>query len=136
MTLVPWKRGRCLIWDFTCVDIFAASHLRCSSVAPGGAAASAEVLKHRKYADLERRFTFVPVAVETSGVFGKEGLSFIRELGVRVGTVTGEQRAPAYLLQRLSLAVQRGNVAAVLGTLPAGKELDEIFFFRTARSLL
>jgi len=31
-------------------------------------------------------------------------------------------------LQRISLSIQRGNVSAVLGSLPAGKRLDEIFY--------
>ena len=30
--------------------------------------------------------------------------------------VTGERRATEYLLQRLSVAIQRGNAASVLGT--------------------
>src|SRR5689334_24625407 len=27
MTLVPWKRGRALVWDFTCRDTFAPSYI-------------------------------------------------------------------------------------------------------------
>ena len=95
----------------------------------GGAAVSAERSKTRKYAALIPRFDFVPVAVETSGVCGQEGLAFLREIGRRLVVATGERRAASYLLQRLSLAVQRGNVASVLGTLPAGGELDAVFYF-------
>lgn len=34
----------------------------------------------------------------------------------------------AYLYQRLSLAIQRGNVASVLGTLPQGPDLGGLFY--------
>ena len=83
--------------------------------------------KRRKYEYLGQRLQFVPLAVETAGVWDPAGLRFLREVGVRVAAVTGEKRAPAFFLQRLSLAVQRGNVAAVLGTLPKGVRFEEIF---------
>jgi hypothetical protein len=103
--------------------------LACTSAKAGGAAAAAEANKRRKYAALEQRFIFVPVAVETSGVWGREGLQFIVELGARMAAVTGEKRSLSFLLQRISIAVQRGNIASSLGTLPAGQELDELFKF-------
>ena len=43
--------------------------------------------------------------------------------------ISGEPRSKAFLVQRISIAVQRGNVASILGTLPQGKELEEIFYF-------
>ena len=76
--------------------------------------------KRRKYDFLGKRHHFVPVSVETSGVWSKEGLRFVREVGVRVAACTKEQCAPAFLLQRVSLTVQRGDVAAVRRTLPRG----------------
>jgi len=60
--------------------------------------------------------------VETTGVWAKEGLSLLLEIGRRIAEVTGEKRSGNFLLQRLSIAVQRGNLASVLGTLPPGKE--------------
>jgi hypothetical protein len=127
LTLVPWKRGKSIVWDFTCVDTFAPSHLPITSVSAGRAAEEAGVRKARKYDFLAHRFLFVPVAVETSGVWDKIGLSWVREIGVRVAAVTGEKRSVSFLLQRISLAIVRGNVAAVLGTLPRGGSFDEIF---------
>jgi hypothetical protein len=127
LTLVPWKRGQQLLWDFTCPDTFAPSHLPRTSLHAGRAAEEAAAAKRRKYERLEPQYKFMPVAVETSGAWDADGLSFIREVGVRIVAVTGEKRASMFLLQRLSLAVQRGNVASVLGTLPSGKTLDEIF---------
>ena len=42
--------------------------------------------------------------------------AFLRELGCHLKQVTGEARSFSYLRQRLSVAVQRGNAAAVMGT--------------------
>ena len=42
---------------------------------------------------------------------------------------THEKRATSYLLQRIGLAIQRGNVASILGTLPPSKNLNQIYYF-------
>ena len=55
-------------------------------------------------------------AIETSGACGSLTLEFLRDLGNRLRQATGEESSFAYLLQRLSVAVQRGNAASVLGT--------------------
>jgi hypothetical protein len=34
-----------------------------------------------------------------------------------------------YLTQRISLAIQRGNAASILGTIPQSPDLKEIFIF-------
>jgi len=127
LTLVPWKRGRSLVWDFTCADTLCPTHVLQTVRHPGAAARSAEAGKKRKYAFLEDRFFFVPVAVETLGAYGSEAVTFIDALGERLKTVSGDARAAFFLKQRISLAVQRGNAAAILGTLPAGKSFSEIF---------
>ena len=60
---------------------------------------------------------FMPVASETLGAFGPETLSFMKELGMRIKVVeTRDERAYSHLLQYLSMAMQRGNAAATLGT--------------------
>ena len=74
--------------------------------------------KEQKYASLTPLHCFVPVAVETLGPWNPEGLSFIRELGRRTSQVTGEPRETAFLLQRMSMAVQMGNAASFAGSLP------------------
>jgi len=116
-TLIPWARGRCLLWDATCPDTLAPSHLQGSSTVPGSAAAAAEAKKATKYAPLAMAHEFVPVAIETMGTWGARGLAFINEVGRRIAEQTCDPRSTAFLKQRLSLAVQRGNAAAVLGTL-------------------
>ena len=56
-------------------------------------------------------------AVETSGVLGEAAEEFVGKLGRRLCKTTGEPRSHEYLLQRSSIAMQRGNAAAVLGTM-------------------
>lgn len=128
MTLIPWSRGKALVWDFTCVDTFAPSYLSSTSGHPGAAAVLAEKKKKTLYSFLEDRFIFIPVAAETIGVWGEDGIKLIQHIGQRITTITGEIRATSYLLQRLSITLQRGNVASILGTLPTGKKLSEIFY--------
>ena len=60
----------------------------------------------------------VPIAIETSGVFGPEATSFFKELARRIKIETGEPRSFHFLVQRIAVAIQRGNAAAVLGTMP------------------
>ena len=113
VTLVPWKKGRCLAWDATCPDTFALSHVHSSSTQAGSAA---ERKKQQKYADVITGIDFVPVAIETSGVWGEQALELVTELGRRIAAVTFEPRSTTFLRQRLSVAVQRGNASCILGT--------------------
>ena len=41
----------------------------------------------------------------------------MKELGRRIQLKSGERRSCSFLMQRLSVAIQRGNSVAVLGTL-------------------
>ena len=58
------------------------------------------------------------------GTVGPESMCFLRELRRRLKSATGEPVSFAYLLQRLSVAIQVGNMFAVLGTLPV-TDIDE-----------
>jgi len=50
------------------------------------------------------------------GSWGEQAFQFIQALGVRIATATGDQRSAGFLRQRIAVAIQRGNAAAVLGT--------------------
>ena len=103
------------MWDATCPDTLAPFYSTMAVRAAGAVAADAEYRKTLKYSHLSSSHCFVPVAVETLGVFGKEARRFFREVAQRMRLATGEQLAHQYLLQRISVAVQRGYAAAVLG---------------------
>ena len=114
--MVPWKKGKLLIWDATCPDTFASSYSPNATREAGAVAALAEERKTAKYAHLNPMHAFTPVAIETSGVVGPQTMAFLKELGQRLAQASGDERSTTYLFQRLSVAVQRGNSASVLGT--------------------
>ena len=71
----------------------------------GAVACQAEKRKIMKYDHLDDSFSFVPVAVETAGVFGPRTKAFFKELGHRIRSSTGEEKAYFYLSQRVSVAI-------------------------------
>ena len=65
-TLDPWQRGKYLVWDFTCPDTLAPSHLSLSSLTAGSVAAKAEACKLVKYAEIASSadYIFSPIAIK------------------------------------------------------------------------
>jgi len=116
VTIIPWSRGRCLAWDVTVPDTFAASYQHLTSENAGAAAERAAHNKECKYDAISQSHHFVPVAVETAGSWHSESLDFVRELGGKISAATGDQRETSHLLQRLSVALQTGNSISVMGT--------------------
>ena len=108
ITLVPWKNGKLLVWDTTCPDTFAPSYISSAISGEAGAVASlAEQRKRAKYINLGLCHLFQLVAIETTGAICPQSLEFLKELGQRLRQVSGESNSTTYLLQRLSVAVQR-----------------------------
>ena len=68
----------------------------------------AEQKKKSEYAKLAATHHFVPVAIETMGVFGKEAQAFFLELGRRIQEETVETLSFNYLLQWIAVAMQKG----------------------------
>jgi len=73
-TLIP-SGGRPMLWDFTCPDTFAPSHLRktyyfagAQKNAAAAAASAAEAIKTAKYSALLNTHQFLLVAKKTGGV--------------------------------------------------------------------
>jgi hypothetical protein len=128
LTIMPWKHGRCMVWDVTCPDTLAPSHLNRAVTGPAAVASFAEVNKRLKYEEISRTHVFIPIAVESMGAVGEDGLTFLKELGTRIMTVTKEPRSFEFLMQRVSVAIQRGNAACIFGTLPNASDLADIFY--------
>jgi len=76
LTLGPRYRGLSLVWDATVVDTFAQGHYKDSARQAGFAAKKAEAAKCQKYHDLQSNYRFQPVAIETTGVYGKSTAPF------------------------------------------------------------
>ena len=97
-------------------------------MAAGSAAEHAADAKIQKYAQLAATHQFVPIALETLGPINAEGLALLSKLGGRCIAAASDPRERTFLFQRLSIAVQRGNVACFTGSLHQElftPELDE-----------
>ncbi|KAI8437374.1 hypothetical protein MSG28_011712 [Choristoneura fumiferana] len=107
-TLVPWTLGRTLVWDATCVDTLAASHIQSTALRAGAAAEQAQINKRRKYSALTNYHEFAALAFETMGPWSEDTKKFIKDLSTRLVLASGDPRAGTYLSQRLGITVQRG----------------------------
>jgi len=75
----------------------------------GAAAEVAATRKEEKYAELDSRYLFEPIAVETLGVFNISVNSPLKEIGLNISLNTGDSRETGFLYQRISVLVQRFN---------------------------
>ena len=116
------------MWDFTCPDTLAASHLNRAVLGSGVVAKDAQSRKSTKYSSLSALYRFIPNAIETLGVPGDKALSFFHDLGQRIAVATAEPRSFQFRMQGLSVAIQRGNAACIIGTVPSSAGWDELFY--------
>ena len=91
------------------MDTFCTSHICVSAKKAEGAAALTEKEKARKYVHLDRAFLFKPVVAETCGSVGSDSLRLLCDLGRRLRSAAGEPQSFTYLLQWLSMAIQKGT---------------------------
>ena len=98
------------------MDTFCSTSVVDPAVIPGAADTRAEGRKRERYSGLTDRYLFEPVSVETAGTFGSSTLKFLKSLGKRITSQTGDKRETRWMFERISLAVTRGNAASVLAT--------------------
>ena len=91
------------------------AYLTIASAVAGAVAREAEHRKQMKYSHLEDSHYFVPIAIETLDALGHKARCFLKELAQCISLATEDNLAHHHLIQCLSVAVQRGNAAAVLG---------------------
>ena len=114
MSISPFEHGRSLVFDVTTTTCtLAPTYVDASSRNARHVAEAADKDKRDKYADLAQTYIVQPVAFETMGPASASTIRFIKTVGRKIASITGEGRSGDFLLQRLSLAVQRGNAAAV-----------------------
>jgi len=97
-SLIPWSCGKTLVWDFTCPDTFAPSHLINKSRIVGAAASAAESRKEKKYSLFAPAHIFVLVAIEIMGVWGPGASDLIRDLGGQLAVQLGDP--PSWTLRK------------------------------------
>src|ERR1700761_3661853 len=87
---------------------------------------NAERYKHNHYLFLKENYIFTPLAFETLGCMGPETQQFIGKLGSLMRIASRETRSKDYLLQKISIAIQRGNAACISAALGSNK-IDEFY---------
>ena len=60
--------------------------------------------------------SFGPIAFETLGSINDAGSQPLVELGRRISAITGDARKLSFLLQRISIAIQRCNAVSFWGS--------------------
>ena len=107
-----------MVYDVTTRCTLALTYVRASALNRRYVANKADKDKLDKYADLSDRYQVRAIAFETMGPASDLTVALIKKIGRRIARITGDKRSGDFLLQRLSLAVQRGNAASVLGSIP------------------
>ena len=115
-TLIPWTRGKPLVWDITIPDTYARSYINDTAARATAAADQAAANKIAKYTKLNMTHQFTPIAIETGGAWNQLAIEFVSELGKKMTEVTKEPRESPFQFQRLSIALQRGNAVAFRNT--------------------
>ena len=116
--------------SFGTPDTLAASYLDKAVLGPGVVATEAETRKRHTYSTVDNSmYIFQPIAIETLGAFGMSAIDFFNDLGHRMWTVSQDSRAGMFLMQRLSVAMQRGSAACILGSIADDDLISTAEFF-------
>ena len=130
LSLIPWLNGKSLCWDVTVICPLAESYVNGAAREAGTAAEIAASRKEAKCADIDSRFVFEPIAVETLGVLNSSARLLLNDLGRRITNISGEARELSFLFQRISVLVQRFNAILLHDCLrPLIAQIDRSTYF-------
>ena len=101
----------------TVLDIYAESHIGNTATKPGAAAHKTALNKIDKYSKLANTHIFYPFAIETAGAWHEMAIELMQEIGRRITTITEDAGEITFVFQRLSMALQRGNVVSFHDTI-------------------
>ena len=124
LSLIPWRRGKSVVWDVTVGNTMASSYIGLSSQRAGSVAEAASTRKETKYEDISQSHIFVPLAFESNGPVCSQGASLLQELGRRITLVTGDIRETSFLFQRLPVAIQYFNYVLFKGSFAECSDRD------------
>ena len=98
------------------VDTLGNAYLQQSVITSASAAETAAVRKRNKYSSFSGTHDFFPVALETLGPMNVSTQEFLVQVGRRLTEVTTDPHETTFSFQRLSVTVQRFNVACLADT--------------------
>ena len=120
VTLIPFSRGRLMVWDATTVHTMAASYARDTAENVGAVSKSAESRKLRKYASLGSEYEIVPIALENLGSASDDTAGVLRQIAGRIESEKGRPHG-RFFLDRISLALQVFKLSGL-----AEESLDDV----------
>jgi len=120
--LIPWQGGKPLTWDVTVVSTLADSYLHSTSHTAGSAAETTSGSKESQYSSLPPDYIFQPVAIETLGPLNVSAVNFLSEVSRRLSSFSGNSRETSFLIQRLSMLIQRFNSALIMDSFCSSDE--------------
>jgi len=59
---------------------------------------------------------FIPIAIETAGSWNQQAIDAIEDMGNHISVITEQPLETIHLFQRVSFAIQRGNVVSFMST--------------------
>jgi len=123
LTLIPWQHGKPLTWDVTVAHTLADSSVSATACSGGAAAEQATGRKTAKY-DLwaQTGRLFQPIAAETLGPLNQSSIAFFLELGRKIASISGDNREPSFLFQRISITIQCFNSILLHNSFSSDKE--------------
>jgi len=98
----------------------------------GSVAELASSRKEQKYAGLDSRYMFAPIAFENLGVPSESTRHLLTKLGRRLTESSSDSRETDYLFQRCSVLIQGFNAVLLHDCLPTSDHTERhfiIFFF-------
>ena len=108
LTLIPWQRGKPLTWDVTVAHTLADSYMSATAHSGGAAPEQEAGRKTAKYDLLvQTGRLFQPIAAEALGPLNQSSIAFFSELVRKIGSISGDNREPSFLFQRISIPIQR-----------------------------
>ena len=78
----------------------------------------------RRYSET---ISILPIAVQTFGLWGPTGLKFIKEIERKLKEKTGNKDTNSCIIQGISMTIQRGNTASIMGTLGPLRKREDFF---------
>ena len=114
-----------LCWDVTVICPLADSYISDAAREPGSVAELAASRKDAKYAAIDGRYMFVPIAFENLGVPNASARLLLAHLGRRLSEKSRESRETSFLFQRrCSVLLQRFNAVLLHDSMPACDRME------------
>jgi len=124
MMQIPWQSGKLPVWNVAVVSTTEESYVATAAHGRGEVAEMAAARKCQKYSELSMAYTFLPIAVETLDPMNDSAYEFFEMLSCKISDASGDSREVSISFQRLSIIIQRFNVALIRDTFILHDDLD------------